>query len=106
MVEHHPTPEVDNEVLSFLEGLPRGSTIRFHSSLDEPLLKAFGADRTLGLLSKLGWEKTGYMESPTITRAIASGQTRIKKVAISNEKVNSQREWLYYNCPTLRDRMK
>jgi len=106
MVEHYPIPDRDNEILSFSESLPRGSTIRFHSSLDESLLEAFGANRTFGLLSKLGWERTGYMENPSITKAIESGQTRIKRVAASNEKVNSQREWLYYNCPVLRDPTK
>lgn len=106
VIEHYPTPERDKVLLSFSEELPPGTTVRFHASLDEPLLKAFGADRTFALLSKLGWQKTGWMTSSAITSAIASGQEKIKKISTSDEKVNSQKEWFYYNCPQLRDRMK
>jgi hypothetical protein len=102
VVEHYPIPDGDAAVLSFVEKLPPEVTVRFHASLDEPLLVAFGADRTFALLERLGWDKTGCVSNPAITRAIASGQARIKRVAASDEKVNSQREWFYYNCPILK----
>lgn len=106
VVEHYPIQDRDSAVLSFAETLPPGTTLRFHASLEEPLLRLFGADRTFGLLTSLGWKRTDYMSNSAITEAITSGQSRIKKVSTSDEQVGSQEEWFYYNCPTLRDRAK
>ena len=106
VVEHYPIQERDSKVASFAETLPEGTTFRFHASLEEPLMQMFGADRTFGLLTKLGWKRTEYMSNSAITEAITSGQSKIKRMAASDEHVDSQREWFYYNCPTLRDRLK
>jgi preprotein translocase subunit SecA len=104
VAEHYPLPEGDARILTYAEKLPFYSTVRFHASLDEPLLKAFGADRTFSLLSRFGWKKDKPLSNSKVTSAIASGQARVKKVSIADERVSSQDEWFHYNCPTSRNR--
>ncbi len=105
VAEHYPVPEKDDVVLAYASSLPFATTVRFHASMDEPLLRAFGGDRTFGFLARLGWRKNEPISNSTITSAIASGQKRVKRVAKSDEKVSSSEEWFYYNCPQLRDRL-
>jgi hypothetical protein len=105
IAEHYPVPERDGVILAYASSLPFMTTVRFHASMDEPLLRAFGGDRTFGLLARFGWRKNEPISNHTLTSAIASGQSRIERIANSDEKVNSAEEWFYYNCPLLRDRL-
>lgn len=99
VVEHHPLPERDEVVLSFAARLPYVTTIRFHASLDEPLMTLFGADRLASMLTRLGRSETSPVIHPMITSAIATAQKKIKKDAIGDEKVESAEDWFYYNFP-------
>lgn len=106
IVEHHPLPERDERILSFAARLPYAATICFHASLDEPLMKVFGADRLASMLTRLGRSETSPVIHPMITSAIAAAQKKIKKEAIGDERVESAEDWFYYNFPRARKRMR
>jgi preprotein translocase subunit SecA len=106
IVEHHPLPERDEVVLSLAAHLPYVTTIRFHASLDEPLMTLFGADRLASMLTRLGRSETSPVIHPMITSAIATAQKKIEKDAIGDERVESAEDWFYYNFPPSRGRMR
>jgi preprotein translocase subunit SecA len=99
VAEHHPLHECDEALLSFMSNLPGRSRIRFHSALDEPLLKMFGAERVLDIIKHLGLDERQYMSHPLIGSAIEKAQERIKDKATGNQRVDSMDEWFYYNLP-------
>jgi preprotein translocase subunit SecA len=97
VAEHHPLHECDEALLSFISDLPFRSRIRFHSALDEPLLKMFGAERVLDAVKHLGWDEREYISHPLISSAIEKAQKRIKDKATGNQRVDSMDEWFHYN---------
>ncbi len=100
VAEHHPLYECDEALLSSMEKLACRSRIRFHSALDEPLLKMFGAERVLDVVKHLGLDEREYISHPLISSAIAKAQKRIKDKATGNQRVDSMDEWFHYNLPT------
>jgi preprotein translocase subunit SecA len=99
VAEHHPLYEFDEAVLSSMEKLPCRSRIRFHSALDEPLLKMFGAERVLDIVKKLGLDERKYISHPLISSAIEKAQKKIRDKAAGNQQVDSMDEWFHYNLP-------
>ena len=99
VAEHHPLPECDEALLSFMSNLPCPSRIHFHSALDEPLLKMFGAERVLDILKHLGLDERQYISHPLISSAIEKAQKRIKDKATGSQRVDSMDEWFHYNLP-------
>ena len=97
VAEHHPLYERDEALLSSIENLPCRSRIRFHSALDEPLLKMFGAERVLDFVKHLGLDEKQYISHPLISSAITKAQKRIKDKATGNQRVDSMDEWFHYN---------
>ena len=97
---HHPLPEGDETLLTFLSNLPCQSTIRFHSALDEPFFKMFGGDRisnVMKMLETLGQGEKEYISHRFVTSAIQKAQKDIKKKATGDNKVDSMEEWFQYN---------
>jgi preprotein translocase subunit SecA len=97
VAEHHPLHECDEALLSFMSNLPCRSRIRFHSALDEPLLRMFGAERVLDIVKRLGLDERQYISHPLISSAIEKAQKRIKDKATGNQRVDSIDEWFHYN---------
>jgi preprotein translocase subunit SecA len=97
VAEHHPLHESDEALLSFMSNLPCRSRIRFHSALDEPLLKMFGAERVLDFVKHLGLDERQSISHPLISSAIEKAQKRIKDKATGNQRVDSMEEWFHYN---------
>jgi hypothetical protein len=97
VAEHHPLHECDEALLSCMSNLPCRSRIRFHSALDEPLLKMFEAERVLEVVKHLGLDQRQYISHPLISSAIEKAQKRIKDKATGNQRVDSMDEWFHYN---------
>ena len=95
--EHHPLYECDEALLSLMSTLPCRSRIRFHSALDEPLLKMFGAEKVLDVLKRLGLDERQYISHSLISSAIEKAQKKIKDKTIGNQRVDSMDEWFHYN---------
>jgi len=97
VAEHHPLHECDEALFSSMSNLRCRSRIRFHSALDEPLLKMFGAERVLDVVKHLGLDERQCISHPLISSAIEKAQKRIKDKATGNQRVDSMDEWFHYN---------
>jgi len=78
-VEHDLSPERDRSLLDYAAALPGPSRTRFYGALDDPLLKAVGADRLGALLKSLGATEQKPIESSLVSRQIAAAQARLAK---------------------------
>jgi hypothetical protein len=102
VAEHYPIPKKDRDILSFAERLPYFTTVCFHTSLDEPLMKIFCGKGFATTLKNFGLDETKPVSGPMVTSAISSVQKKVMHMAIADEKVSSMEEWFYYNCPKIR----
>jgi preprotein translocase SecA subunit len=101
--ERHESRRIDNQLRgrSGRQGDP-GST-RFFLSLEDDLLRIFGADRIQGLMQRLGMEEGVPIEHRLITRAISNAQSKVeahnfdirKHLLEYDDVMNKQREVVY-----------
>jgi hypothetical protein len=104
--EHYPIPDRDESILTYAAQLSQFSTVSFHSALDEPLFKLFGAEGMSGMLKQLGWNKKASISHSMITSAMGEAQRKIKKQSIGDQHVGSMKDWFYYNCPQSRTKIR
>ena len=101
--ERHEARRIDNQLRgrSGRQGDPGSS--RFYLSLEDDLMRIFGADRISGIMQKLGMEEGVPIEHGMVTRAIERAQKRVegqnfsvrKHVLEYDDVMNKQRENVY-----------
>ncbi|QAY67792.1 preprotein translocase subunit SecA [Paenibacillus protaetiae] len=101
--ERHESRRIDNQLRGRAgrQGDP-GST-QFYLSLQDELMRRFGADNIMNMMDRLGLDEDQPIESRMITRAIESAQKRVegsnfdtRKVVLQYDDVmNQQREVIY-----------
>jgi preprotein translocase subunit SecA len=101
--ERHESRRIDNQLRGRAgrQGDPGAS--RFFLSLEDDLLRIFGADRIQGLMTRLGMEEGEPIEHRLITRAIANAQGKVeahnfdirKHLLEYDDVMNKQREVVY-----------
>jgi preprotein translocase SecA subunit len=101
--ERHESRRIDNQLRGRAgrQGDPGES--RFFLSLEDDLLRIFGADRIQGLMTRLGMEEGEPIEHRLITRAIANAQSKVeahnfdirKHLLEYDDVMNKQREVVY-----------
>ncbi len=101
--ERHESRRIDNQLRGRAgrQGDPGAS--RFYLSLEDDLLRIFGADRIQGLMERLGMEEGEPIEHGMITRAIANAQSKVeardfdvrKHLLEYDDVMNKQREVIY-----------
>lgn len=101
--ERHESRRIDNQLRgrSGRQGDPGSS--RFYISLEDDLMRLFGADNIKGIMDKLGLEEDQPIEHPLITRSIESAQKKVeahnfdirKHVLEYDDVMNTQREVIY-----------
>ena len=76
--ERHESRRIDNQLRgrSGRQGDPGSS--RFYMSLEDDLLRIFGADRLKGLMSRIGMDDGVPIEHRWISRAIANAQKKVE----------------------------
>jgi preprotein translocase subunit SecA len=102
--ERHDARRIDNQLRgrSGRQGDPGSS--RFFLSLEDDLMRRFGADRIQGLMQRLGMEEGVPIEHKYITRAIANAQNKVeahnfdirKHLLEYDDVMNKQREVIYH----------
>jgi preprotein translocase subunit SecA len=102
--ERHESRRVDNQLRgrSGRQGDP--GTSRFYLSLEDDLLRIFGADRLKGLMGKIGMEDGVPIEHRWISRAIENAQKKVeahnfdirKHLLEYDDVMNKQREVVYH----------
>ena len=101
--ERHEARRIDNQLRGRAgrQGDPGSS--RFYLSLEDDLLRIFGADRISGIMEKLGMEDGQPIEHNLLSRAIESAQKRVeghnfdirKHLIEYDDVMNKQREVIY-----------
>lgn len=101
--ERHESRRIDNQLRGRAgrQGDPGAS--RFYLSLEDDLLRIFGAERIQGLMTRLGMEEGVPIEHRLITRAIANAQSKVeghnfdirKHLLEYDDVMNQQREIIY-----------
>ncbi len=101
--ERHESRRIDNQLRgrSGRQGDPGSS--RFYLSLQDDLMRLFGSERIGRVMDRLGMEEGQEIESPMVSKAIASAQTRVegrnfeirKHLLEYDDVMNSQREYIY-----------
>ena len=101
--ERHESRRIDNQLRGRAgrQGDPGAS--RFFLSLEDDLLRIFGAERIQGLMTRLGMEEGEPVEHRLITRAVANAQSKVeghnfdirKHLLEYDDVMNQQREIVY-----------
>ena len=101
--ERHESRRIDNQLRgrSGRQGDPGSS--RFFLSLEDDLMRLFGSERIDSVMQRLGMEEGQEIESPMVSKAIASAQKRVegrnfdirKHLLEYDDVMNSQREYIY-----------
>jgi preprotein translocase subunit SecA len=101
--ERHESRRIDNQLRgrSGRQGDPGSS--RFFVSLEDDLMRLFGADNAAAIMEKLGMEEDVPVEHPLISRAIENAQKKVegrnfeirKHILEYDDVLNMQREVIY-----------
>jgi len=101
--ERHESRRIDNQLRgrSGRQGDPGSS--RFYLSLQDDLMRLFGSEKIGRVMDRLGMEEGQEIESPMVSKAIASAQKRVegrnfeirKHLLEYDDVMNSQREYIY-----------
>ncbi|MBI5480406.1 MAG: SEC-C domain-containing protein, partial [Deltaproteobacteria bacterium] len=101
--ERHEARRIDNQLRgrSGRQGDPGSS--RFYLSLEDDLLRIFGAERITGLMERLGMEEDVPIEHKLVNRAIEGAQKRVeghnfdirKSLLDYDDVMNQQRKTIY-----------
>ncbi len=101
--ERHESRRIDNQLRGRAgrQGDPGAS--RFFLSLEDDLLRIFGAERIQGLMTRLGMEEGEPIEHRLISRAVANAQAKVeahnfdirKHLIEYDDVMNQQREIIY-----------
>ncbi|MCU6792933.1 MULTISPECIES: preprotein translocase subunit SecA [Paenibacillus] len=101
--ERHESRRIDNQLRGRAgrQGDPGSS--QFYLSMEDELMRRFGAENIMGMMDKLGFEEDQPIESKLISRAVESAQKRVegnnfdvRKVVLQYDDVmNQQREIIY-----------
>jgi preprotein translocase subunit SecA len=101
--ERHESRRIDNQLRGRAgrQGDPGSS--QFFLSLEDELMRRFGAENIMGMMDRLGFEEDQPIESRMITKAIESAQKRVegnnfdlRKVVLQYDDVmNQQRDIIY-----------
>ena len=101
--ERHESRRIDNQLRGRAgrQGDPGSS--RFYLSLEDDLMRIFGADRIQGIMSRLGMEEGEPIEHGLVTRAIENAQKKVeahnfdirKHLLEYDDVLNKQREVIY-----------
>ncbi len=101
--ERHESRRIDNQLRgrSGRQGDPGSS--RFYLSLEDDLMRLFGSERISRVMDRLGMEEGQEIESPMVSKAIASAQKRVegrnfeirKHLLEYDDVMNAQRTFIY-----------
>jgi preprotein translocase subunit SecA len=101
--ERHESRRIDNQLRGRAgrQGDP-GSSI-FFLSLEDDLMRIFGADRITGLMERLGMEEDVPIEAPLVNRSIENAQQKVEGMHFDTRKnlfeydnvMNEQRKAIY-----------
>jgi len=93
----HPLRAEDDRLVSFLNSLPRSTSLQFFMCLDDGIMRVFAGDHVKKMLMALGMSEDEAIESDMVTRRIADAQKKLAKMAASNDRADSVESWMELN---------
>ena len=75
--ERHESRRIDNQLRGRAARQGDPGTSRFYLSLEDDLLRIFGADRLAGLMTRLGMEEGVPIEHKMVSRSIENAQKKV-----------------------------
>jgi preprotein translocase SecA subunit len=101
--ERHESRRIDNQLRGRAGRQGDPGTSRFYLSLEDDLMRIFGADRIQGIMGRLGMEEGEPIEHGLVTRAIENAQKKVeahnfdirKHLLEYDDVLNKQREVIY-----------
>ena len=97
VADHHPIRSRDQAVIDAAANLPCQADLCFYFSLDDPVMKRFGADTVKSLFERLGVSKDESISHPLVTAAIRNAQEKIESQVNRAVDTHSAEDWLKYN---------
>jgi preprotein translocase subunit SecA len=102
--ERHESRRIDNQLRGRSGRQGDAGSSRFYLSLEDDLLRIFGADRLKGLMGRIGMEDGVPIEHRWISRAIENAQKKVeahnfdmrKHLLEYDDVMNKQREVIYH----------
>lgn len=99
VAEHHFLPQEDDRILRYCEGLAFPVRLRFHESLEAPLLRRFSGEAVTGLMARLGMREDEAIEHGMVDKAIRSAQEKIAATRTGERAADSPEDWAKLNLP-------
>ena len=101
--ERHESRRIDNQLRGRAGRQGDPGMSRFFLSLEDDLMRIFGADRITGLMSRLGMEEDVPIEAPMVNKAIENAQSKVEAMHFDTRKnlfeydnvMNEQRKAIY-----------
>lgn len=99
VAEHHPFWSRDQAIVDAATKLACGTELTFYFSLDDPVMKHFGAEAVKALFERLGIEKSECVSHHLINTSIRTAQEKIERKVGKDVPTQSPEDWFKYNLP-------
>ncbi len=99
VAEHHPFWSRDQAIIDAAAKLSCRSELTFYFSLDDPVMKHFGAEKVRALFERLGIEKSECISHHLINTSIRTAQEKIESQVGKDVPTQSAEDWFKYNLP-------
>jgi preprotein translocase subunit SecA len=97
VAEHHPLKSQDQQLVDAAGNLGCNGSLCFYFSLDDPLMRRFGANSIQSLFERLGIDKSECVSHRFINAAIANAQEKIESEVGKDVPTYSVEDWFKYN---------
>ncbi len=95
--EPYPTSARNELVTAFAASLPFQAAVRFYVSLESPIMRRFGGEDIVGLLTRLGMAENDVIENPMLARAFESSQKKLARLVKEDQWAASVHAWFAMN---------
>ena len=95
--EHHPLHSRDQEIVDAAAKLSCNAQVTFYFSLDDAVMKYFGAESIKSLFEVLGVDKNESISHHLINTAIRNAQEKIESKVGKDLPAQSPADWFNYN---------
>lgn len=102
VAEHHPLQSRDQEIVDAAAKLSCQVHLCFYFSLDDPVMRHFGAASIKALFERLGIAKSECISHHLINTAIRTAQEKIESQVGKDVPTHSADDWFKYNLPEKR----
>ena len=99
VAEHHPIHSRDKSVVDAAAKLSCNAQLCFYFSLEDPVMKHFGAETIKALFERLGIDKNECISHHLINAAIRNAQEKIETQVGKDVATYSAEDWFKYNLP-------